>query len=112
MIAYNPAEVERLIAATRKRYVAPGVAWIGEALDMADQLEAARAEVDRLTTERDGFHAQLEIELQLGMDASLEVVEQVSRVAALESELATLRASVVAAMSSAGPEVAEDERAG
>lgn len=32
------------------------------------------------------------------------------RYAALESELATLRASVIAALSSAGPEVAEDER--
>jgi hypothetical protein len=45
-------------------------------------------------------------------DARRDVLLQAARLAALESELATLQASVVAALSSAGPEVGEDERAG
>jgi hypothetical protein len=40
------------------------------------------------------------------------ILLQVARLAALESKLATLQASIVAALSSAGPEVGEDERAG
>lgn len=75
--AYNPTEVARLIDRSRTRYAKYGVVGTADALDMADQLEAAGA-----------------------------------RLAALEHELATLRASVVDAMSSAGPEVAEDERSG
>lgn len=43
-------------------------------------------------------------------DARRDILLQAARLRAVESELATLKASVVAAMSSAGPEVAEDER--
>lgn len=44
--------------------------------------------------------------------AQADILLQAARLAALESELATLQASIVAALSSAGPEVGEDERAG
>lgn len=43
-------------------------------------------------------------------EAKADVLRQAARIAALESELTTLQASVVAALSSAGPEVGEDER--
>lgn len=43
-------------------------------------------------------------------EAKADVLRQAARIAALESELTTLKASVVAALSSAGPEVGEDER--
>ena len=43
-------------------------------------------------------------------DARRDVLLQSARLRALESELATLQASIVAAMSDAGPEVGEDER--
>jgi hypothetical protein len=43
-------------------------------------------------------------------EAKADVLRQAARIAALESELATLQASVVAALSAAGPEVGEDER--
>lgn len=45
---YNPAEVERLVREARKRYAATGTVGTADALDMADQLEAAQAEIDRL----------------------------------------------------------------
>lgn len=42
--------------------------------------------------------------------AKRDILLQAARLQALESELATLKASVVDAMSAAGPEVPEDER--
>lgn len=48
MTTYNRAEVERLVDRARTRYAKFGVVATADALDMADQLEAARAEVDRL----------------------------------------------------------------
>lgn len=44
-------------------------------------------------------------------DACNTILLQAARLRALESELTTLQASVVDALSSAGPEVGEDERA-
>ena len=46
---YDPAEVVRLIVRARKRYAATGVVGTADALDMADQLAAARAEIEALT---------------------------------------------------------------
>lgn len=45
-------------------------------------------------------------------DYARALVELIPRLRAAEHELAALRAQVVAALSSAGPEVGEDERAG
>lgn len=43
-------------------------------------------------------------------DATHTILLQAARLRALESDLATMQASMVAAMSDAGPEVGEDER--
>lgn len=96
MTTYNPAEVERLVRRTRKDYAATGSVWHADSLAMADQLEAARARI----AEQDRDLA----------DARRDVMLQAARLAALESELATLQASVINALSSAGPEATEDER--
>lgn len=112
MTTYNPAEVERLIKQARDTEYPMSVPSYRV---MADQLEAARAEIARLT--EDLNHATAH-EGDWLSKASRRMCETVlgerdalrSRVRALESELATLRDSVVAALSSAGPEVGEDER--
>lgn len=90
MTAYHPTKVALLLSEVRSRYARCGAVATADALDMADQLEA------------------LELEYA---EAKRDVLLQAARLAALESELATLQASVVDAMSSAGPEVPEDERA-
>ena len=43
-------------------------------------------------------------------DAKADILRQAARMAALESEIAMLQASVIEALSGAGPEVIEDER--
>lgn len=127
MTAYNPDEVDRLVREAReddeRMDIAPwgvdvdvvhsgsGVSLterLGEAeayaiartrnnlSAMADQLEAARTRI----AEQDRDLAE----------ARRDVMLQAARLAALESELATLKASVINALSSAGPEVPEDER--
>lgn len=97
MTSYDPAEVERLVREmptinSRRPYDdenLPGYDesfndWAGNNQDAVEWLlENGRAMADQLEAAR-------------------------ARITALESELATLRAAVVAALSSAGP--AEDER--
>lgn len=68
--------------------------------------------VDSLGASRIDIIAVLHDLIQDHADACNTVLLQAARLSALESELATLQASVVDALSSAGPEVSEDERAG
>lgn len=48
MTAYNPDEVERLIERVRTRYAKHGAVASADALDLADQVEAARARIAEL----------------------------------------------------------------
>ena len=57
---YNPAEVERLIERARTRYAKFGAVATADAMDMADQLDAARARIRELEAEVDRAAALLE----------------------------------------------------
>lgn len=111
---YNHAEVERLLRIVHSDAIEDDDVDIAA---MADQLEAARDRIATLESELD--HIAPASERDHLSRAARRMVETVmgdrdalrQRVRDLERELATLRASVVAAMSSAGPEVGEDESA-
>lgn len=83
---------------------------------MTDIITRANAMLSDLqsgrTVERSRIVAVLSDLILDHADARRDVLLQAARIKALESELATLQASIVAAMSDAGPEVGEDERAG
>lgn len=81
---------------------------------MTDIITRANALVSDLQTGRDVDRAAIVALLSDLIldhaDARRDVLLQAARLKALESELATLQASIVAPLSSAGPEVGEDER--
>ena len=90
MIAYKPAEAEGLIAAVRKRYASSGVAWIGEALDMADQLDAARAEIERLEAECEALDRAMEQPRQIAAALAEQLREVGSEADQLRARVAEL----------------------
>lgn len=134
MTAYNPAEIERLVREAREPGLRPTDAAVNRlrlALErecsdtpvahLAQDAQAtlwqlqqianrAEANLHAMADQLEGARARIAEQDRDLADARRDVMLQAARLAALESELATLKASVINALSSAGPEVPEDER--